>query len=56
VTIEDANLAVDGAGCASVSVGVEADGLDEVLVAVLQVEADARLFVAWREDTGREWV
>lgn len=40
VAVEDANLAIDGAGGTAVAVGVEGDGLDEVAVAVLQVEVE----------------
>lgn len=36
VAVEDPDLAVDGAGCAAVSVAVKSNGLDEVLVAVPQ--------------------
>ena len=45
VPIEYADLAVDGAGGAAVAVGVEGDGLDEVLVAVLEVEIEGGLVV-----------
>lgn len=46
--VEDANLAVDGSRGAAVAVGVEGDGLDEVLVAVLEIEVEGLLFGAGR--------
>lgn len=48
VAVEDADFAIDGAGCAAVAVGVEGDGLHEVLVAVLEVEVEALLVVHGR--------
>lgn len=48
MAVEDADLAVDGAGCAAVAVGVECDGLDEVLVAVLEIEVEGGLLFAGR--------
>ena len=53
VAVEDADLAVDGAGRAAVAVGVEGHCLDEVLVAVLQVEAKVGLFVDERRRVGQ---
>lgn len=54
VAIEYSNLAVDGAGRASVAVRVEGNCLDEVLVAVLQVEFKRLLLVnrRWRYRNG----
>ncbi|KAM6533752.1 hypothetical protein FALCPG4_006708 [Fusarium falciforme] len=40
VAVEDADLAIDGAGGAAVAVCVEGDCLDEVFVAVLEVEVE----------------
>lgn len=67
VAVEDADLAIDGTGGAAVAVGVEGYGLDEVLVAVLEVQVEGGfLFVGggrnggghcrsdrWRGVTGR---
>ena len=46
VAIEDADLAIDGAGGAAVAVCVEGDCLDEVFVAVLEVEVEGWCFFA----------
>lgn len=43
--IEHPNLAVDGAGGASVTVAVEGDGLHEVLVPVFDEEVEARFLL-----------
>jgi hypothetical protein len=40
MAIKDADLAVDGACRAAVAIGVEGNGLDEVPVAVLEVEVE----------------
>lgn len=45
VAIKYSNLAVNGACRASVAVGVEGNSLDEVLVAVLQIEFERLLLV-----------
>lgn len=47
MAVEDADLAVNGACCTAVAVGVEGDGLDEILVAMLQVEVEGWFVVAW---------
>lgn len=66
MAVEDADPAVDGAGGAAVAVGVEGDGLDEVAVAVLEVEVEGGRGVlgrgvdlGWEEARHREsmvWV
>lgn len=43
VAVKDPNLAIDGASGAAVAVGIEGDGLDQVLVAVLEVEVKGGL-------------
>ena len=35
VTVKDANLAVDGAGCATIAIGVECDSKDKILMTML---------------------
>lgn len=52
VTVEDANLAVDGPRGAAVAVSVEGDGLHEILVAVLEVQLEGGFFLRGRLDGG----
>ena len=47
MSIEDAYLAVYGSGSASIAISIESDGLDKVLVAMLE-HLEARLVVILR--------
>ena len=48
MAVEDADLAVYGASRAAVAISVEGYGLDEILVAVLEIQIKGRLVVAGR--------
>lgn len=48
VAIEYTDLAIDGARCAPVAVGVEGDSQNQVLVAVLEIEVEVGPVVDWR--------
>lgn len=52
MSVEDTNLAVDGASRAAVTVGVECDSLNEIFVAVLKIEIEGGLLFAWRRGDG----
>ena len=53
VPVEDADLPIDGAGCAAVTICIEGHSLNEILVAMLEVEVKGGLlFAGRRRDRG----
>jgi hypothetical protein len=52
VAVEDPDLAIDGAGRAAVAIGIECDSLDEVPMAVGEVQIEVCLLIDMRRGFG----
>jgi ACT domain-containing protein len=52
VAVEDADLAIDRASSAAITIRVESDSLNKVFVAVLEVEVEGRLLFVGRRGDG----